>query len=135
LTPRYLLDTDTFIQIRRARNPKVITRFQELEPGEAAISVISFGELVYGARKSAQPEQTLETLRELLVLIPVRLLPQRAGELYGTARNILERAGLMIGSNDLWIATHAQAENLTVVTGNEREFRRVPHLKVENWAR
>lgn len=40
----------------------------------------------------------------------------------------------MIGNNDLWIAAHALAANLIVVTNNEREFRRVPGLKVQNWA-
>ena len=39
----------------------------------------------------------------------------------------------MIGQNDLWIAAHARTLNATLVTANEREFRRVEGLAVENW--
>ena len=38
-----------------------------------------------------------------------------------------------IGNNDLWIAAHALAQGWVLVTNNEREFRRVKGLKVENW--
>lgn len=54
--------------------------------------------------------------------------------MFGAIRAELERRGETIGNNDLWIAAHAQAAGLTLVTNNEREFRRVPGLKVENWA-
>ncbi len=53
---------------------------------------------------------------------------------YGTMRAQLERKGQMIGNNDLWIAAHAKAAGLTLVTNHEREFMRVRGLKVENWA-
>jgi len=46
----------------------------------------------------------------------------------------LETKGEMIGNNDLWIAAHAVAAGLTLVTNNEREFRRVHDLKIQNWA-
>jgi tRNA(fMet)-specific endonuclease VapC len=49
-------------------------------------------------------------------------------------REELERKGQMIGNNDLWIAAHAKAAGLKLVTNNEREFRRVRGLKVQNWA-
>ena len=48
-------------------------------------------------------------------------------------RAALESRGEMIGGNDLWIAAHAKAARLVLVTNNEREFRRVPDLKVQNW--
>lgn len=102
-------------------------------PGDAAISVISYGELIYGAEKSLDRDRTLRTLLDLVTLIPVLPLPARAGELYGMARRILEQKGMMIGSNDLWIAAHGLAEDAVVVTNNVSEFIRVPGLKVENW--
>ena len=61
-------------------------------------------------------------------------LPEEAAAVYGTLRAALERKGQMIGNNDLWIAAHAKAAGLTLVTNNVREFKRVPGLKVENWA-
>ena len=60
-------------------------------------------------------------------------MPETAAEAYGLVRARLEAKGETIGNNDLWIAAHAMAANLTLVTNNEREFRRVPGLKVQNW--
>jgi tRNA(fMet)-specific endonuclease VapC len=108
-------------------------RFRTLRPGEAVLSVITFGELVYGAGKSAQRGATLELLRELAQVLPVQGLPETAAESYGTIRAELERKGEMIGNNDLWIAAHAKAAGLVLVTNNEREFRRVRGLRVQNW--
>jgi len=131
---RYLLDTNICIYIRREKPDLVLRRFRGLKQGEAALSVITFGELVYGAEKSAQRTAALKLLRELAQVLPVLGLPETAAEAYGTIRAELERKGQMIGNNDLWIAAHAKAAGLTVVTNNEREFRRVRGLKVENWA-
>ena len=84
--------------------------------------------------RDAQRAAALELLRELAEALPVMALPETAAEAYGTIRAELERKGQMIGNNDLWIAAHAKAAGLTLVTNNEREFRRVRGLKVENWA-
>jgi len=131
---RYLLDTNICIYIRRKKPEEVLRRFRTLRPGEAVLSVITFGELVYGAEKSAQRGTALEMVRELAQVLPVQGLPETAAESYGTIRAELERKGEMIGNNDLWIAAHAKAAGLTLVTNNERDFRRVRGLKVQNWA-
>ncbi|HYW99941.1 MAG TPA: type II toxin-antitoxin system VapC family toxin [Candidatus Elarobacter sp.] len=130
---RFLLDTNICIYIRRKKPDAVLRRFRTLKQGEARLSVITFGELVYGAEKSAQRAAARELLRELAEALPVMGLPETAAEEYGTIRAELERKGQMIGNNDLWIAAHAKAAGLTLVTNNEREFRRVRGLKVENW--
>ena len=132
--PRYLLDTDTFIYIQRRHPSAVERRFAELRPGDAVVSVIVYGELMYGAYKSKQTERSLRALDELLELVAVLPLPEEAAAVYGTLRALLERKGQIIGNNDLWIAAHAKAAGLTLVTNNVREFRRIPGLKVENWA-
>jgi tRNA(fMet)-specific endonuclease VapC len=131
---RFLLDTNICIYIRRRKPEEVLRRFRTLKQGEAVLSVITFGELMYGAEKSAQRAAALELLRELARVLPVMSLPDTAAEAYGTIRAELERKGQMIGNNDLWIAAHAKAAALTLVTNNEREFRRVRGLRVENWA-
>lgn len=134
MAARFLLDTNICIYIRRKRPEQVLRRFDALKAGEAVLSVITFGELMYGAEKSAQRSEALELLRELARVLPVMGLPEAAAEAYGTMRAELERKGQMIGNNDLWIAAHAKAAGLTLVTNNEKEFRRVRGLKVENWA-
>jgi len=134
MEPRYLLDTNICIYIRQRRPQEVLRRFHRLRPGEAALSVITYGELLYGAAKSAHRAAALERLRQLVRLLPALALPEGAGETYGSIRTELESKGEMIGNNDLWIAAHALAAELTLVTNNEREFRRVRGLRVQNWA-
>lgn len=130
---RYLLDTNICIDIARERPPRVRERFEELAPGEAVISAITWGELRYGAERSAHRENVVQSLDEFAALVPVQPVPKAAGQDYGAIRAALEAGGTPIGNNDLWIAAHARAAGLTLVTNNEREFRRVQDLKIENW--
>jgi len=130
---RYLLDTNICIHIQRKKPQEVLVRFQELQPGDAAISAITWGELLYGAAKSQQHTRTLELLEEFRSFVPVLPMPENAGNAYGVIRASLESKGRPIGNNDLWIAAHAKEADLTIVTNNEREFQRVPGLKVQNW--
>jgi tRNA(fMet)-specific endonuclease VapC len=130
---RFLLDTNTCIYIRRRRPPQVLARFRQLRVGEAALSVITYGELLYGVEKSAARIRALEELEEFTNWIPVLPLPAEAARAYGAIRAALQMNGEIIGANDLWIAAHARAMDLTVVTNNEREFARVTGLKVQNW--
>jgi len=134
MEPRYLLVTNICIYIRQKRPEEVLRRFRKLRPGEAALSVITYGELLYGAARSEQRVAALERLRELVHLLPALALPESAAEAYGSIRAELESKGEMIGNNDLWIAAHAVAAGLTLVTNNESEFRRVRGLKIQNWA-
>jgi tRNA(fMet)-specific endonuclease VapC len=73
----------------------------------------------------------VSAITDLLAILP---LPKSAGQTYGEIRAKLESRGEMIGNNDLWIAAHALASGLTLVTNDEKEFRRVRGLKVQNWA-
>jgi tRNA(fMet)-specific endonuclease VapC len=130
---RFLLDTNILIYIRRNRPPTVFARFQKLSYGEATLSVITFGELAYGAAKSARRSEAIAQLDELRSALPIIALPENAAEIYGVIRADLEGRGQQIGNNDLWIAAHALAANLILVTNNEREFGRVKGLKVQNW--
>src|ERR1043166_3345576 len=130
---RFLLDTNICIYIRQRRPPGVLARFQRLRPGEAVISVITYGELLYGVEKSRLREQATRQLTELASLLPVMELPPHAGEFYAAIRAVLEIRGEMIGNNDLWIAAHAKAAGLPLITNNEQEFRRIQGLKIQNW--
>ncbi|MGB0955916.1 MAG: type II toxin-antitoxin system tRNA(fMet)-specific endonuclease VapC [Panacagrimonas sp.] len=132
--PRYLLDTNICIYIRRQRPPSVLERFRKLRPGEAVISTITYGELLYGAAKNQAPKAAKRRLAALTELLPVLPLGEEVARIYGEIRASLESTGQVIGGNDLWIAAHAKASKLTLVTNNEREFRRVTGLKIENWA-
>jgi len=130
---RFLLDTNICIYIRRRRPPGLLARFERFKLGEAVLSVITYGELIYGVEKSQFREQATKQLAELAGLVPIMGLPAQAGEFYGAIRASLEARGEIIGNNDLWIAAHAKAAGLTLVTNNEREFRRIHGLKMQNW--
>jgi tRNA(fMet)-specific endonuclease VapC len=133
LAARFLLDTNICIYIQRKRPGNVLARFQKLQAGDAGISVITWGELLYGAEKSKHRKKALELLVEFKTFVPVLPLPEAAGNTYGIIRATLESQGQPIGNNDLWIAAQAKAAGMPIVTSNEREFRRIAGLKVQNW--
>jgi len=130
----YLLDTNICIYIAKNRPVEVLDRFRRLRYGDVGMSVITHLEMVYGAWKSQHREANLRTLEALEKVIPVLPLDANVGHHYGRVRAELESKGSPIGAYDLLIAAHALAQGLTLVTNNVREFRRVPELKIENWA-
>jgi tRNA(fMet)-specific endonuclease VapC len=93
----------------------------------------NIGQLLYGAERSRQRNHALESLARLVSLLSVVPLPEEAAAAYGEIRAALEARGERIGGSDLWIAAHAKSTGLTLVTNHEREFKRVPGLKLQNW--
>lgn len=132
---RYLLDTNICVYIRQQKPPEVLARFRTVGSGDLGMSVITHGELAYGAERSERRETSLRGLAELCSFIPILGLPDEASKEYGRMRGELEKRGAMIGGNDLWIAAHAKAAGLVLVTNNEKEFRRISSLRIENWAK
>lgn len=133
MAARYLLDTNICIYIAKHHPPAVRERFARHGADELAMSVITLGELRFGAEKNHARERAFASIQQLENLILVCALPDAAGEHYGQIRAGLQQQGLPIGNNDLWLAAHARAEGWILVTNNEREFIRVPGLQVENW--
>jgi tRNA(fMet)-specific endonuclease VapC len=133
MSVRYLLDTNICIYIAKHNPPEVRERFARHSASELVMSVVTLGELRFGAEKSQARERALTSIQTLSQLITIAALPESAGEHYGQIRAALQASGQMIGNNDLWLAAHARAEGWILVTNNEREFIRVPGLQVENW--
>jgi tRNA(fMet)-specific endonuclease VapC len=129
-----MLDTNICIYIAKRRPAEVKARFEQLRPGQLVMSVITYGELHYGARKSTEQSKALKQLDEIVRDIPVENLNSSVAEAYGEIRATLEKHGRLIGNNDLWIGAHALALGVTLATSNEREFERIRGLSVENWA-
>jgi tRNA(fMet)-specific endonuclease VapC len=130
---RFMLDTDICIYIIKKHPAKVVQRFRALKPFEVGISAITLAELEFGAAKSSRPERNREALSGFLAPLEIAPFDDAAALHYGEVRAALEKEGSPIGSMDLMIASHARSLSVTLVTNNEREFRRVPGLKVENW--
>ena len=134
MAARYMLDTNICIYIMKNDPPGVRARFALHGAAELAMSVITLGELGFGAEKSKSREKALATINALEASIEVMPLADSVGEHYGQIRAALQRSGTPIGNNDLWIAAHARAQGWILVTNNLREFIRVEGLQVENWA-
>ena len=135
MRPRYMLDTDICIYISKHRPPEVKARFERLKPGQIVMSVITYGELYYGASKSNQRAKALAELDTTVRGIPIEDLTSTVSESYGIIRAALEKQGRVIGNNDIWIAAHAMSIGATLATNNDREFLRVAGLSVENWTK
>ena len=133
MAARYLLDTNILIYIMKHSPPEVRAKFESLPPDAFAMSIISLGELCFGAEKSKSREAALANIAQLKTAIEVHPLPMHAATHYGQTRAQLQAKGQIIGNNDLWLAAHARAEGWILVTNNTREFTRVDGLKVENW--
>lgn len=133
----YLLDTNTVSYFLRNHSPALSSRLMATAPKDLVISVVTAGELRFGVKKLGPGQratalsQRLEKILESFATLP---LPTEAGEHYAATRAHLEAKGTPIGGNDLWIAAHALAGGMSLVTNNLREFQRVPGLTVEDWS-
>ena len=130
---KYMLDTNICIYIIKKKPAQVLSALQKTDIGEVCISSITLAELEYGVAKSNHKEQNQIAIAKFLAPIEILDFNEQAAQIFGTVRAILEKKGKVIGPFDLQIAAHALAENLTLITNNEKEFSRVPNLKIKNW--
>lgn len=132
---KYLLDTNVWIDYLTGRYPTVVTRIQESPPDDLCLSSVVMAELRYGAEKSRRERfnhRLLDTLAQEVRCVDFDV---DAATTYGEVRTALEKRGRPLGAYDMLIAAHALALGLIVITDNEREFKRVKSLTLENWRR
>lgn len=130
----YLLDTN--IASAAINEPRSVLgrRIFAFDRDAIATSIVVAGEMRFGAVKNPSP-RLLRQVEGFLGHLPVLAIEPPTEQRYAEIRAMLEEKGAPIGANDTWIAAHALALNLTLVTDNEAEFRRVDGLRVENWLR
>ena len=129
----WLLDTDICIEGLRRRSQPLLRHLRERPASDVAISAISEAELKFGALKSSSPERNIAAADAFLSSFTILPFGRECVPTYARLRLELERAGMRIGAMDQLIAAQAVTLGLVVVTNNQREFRRVPGLRVENW--
>jgi tRNA(fMet)-specific endonuclease VapC len=131
----WLLDTNTLAYLvnRSSGSERIKRRLSGRSPGEVRLSAITLSEVHYGLARGDVSLERRDAFKELLDLFQVEDYPAAAAADYGEIRAGLERAGKRIGPYDLLIAAHARHIRAVLVTNNEREFRRVPGLAVQNW--
>lgn len=129
---RYLLDTNSVIDVLKRRPVEVLSTFNA-NASRMAMSSITLAELLHGAEKSSRVSENLAAIEDFCSRLQVLPYGPKAAQHYGAIRAALEKLGQPIGVNEMQIAAHARSEGLVLVTNNMGEFARVPALETENW--
>ncbi|MFN5857648.1 MAG: type II toxin-antitoxin system VapC family toxin [Pseudanabaenaceae cyanobacterium] len=132
MTYQYLLDTNVLSDLVKHPKGCVFQKITNVGEEKICTSIVVACELRFGALKS-KSSRLSKQVEEILAVIPVLPLETSVDQTYALVRQHLEQAGTPIGPNDLLIASHALALNLTLITANKREFERVPDLDLDNW--
>ncbi len=129
MSGKYLLDTSVAI---RVLNQKVDLQARRGLGLEIFVCPTVVGELVFGAEKSSNSEANRVRIDRLIELCPVVPQDLDTAYRYGAAKATLQRMGLPIPENDLWIAACALRHGLILVA-RDRHFGYVDGLQVEDW--
>lgn len=130
----YLLDTDIIIYSLKGV-PAVVENLREHRNAYMALSVVSYGELVYGAEHSERRSQNLARIHRTAEIYPILPATRAIMDSFGRLKAELQSSGTTLDDFDLLVGTTALVHGLTVVTNNARQFARIPGLVTQNWAR
>ncbi len=130
---KYLLDTNTYIKYLNGTSDKIKSKFEEYSSAEMYLCSVVKAELIYGANKSRSQSKNLTKIRLFFEPFESFSFDDNSAEIYGQIKSDLSAKGTLIGPNDLLIASIALSNNLTLVTHNIREFKRVTSLDTEDW--
>jgi tRNA(fMet)-specific endonuclease VapC len=131
---RYLLDTNTVSYAIKGKFPLVRERLLKVPIREVGISVITEAELRFGAAKVPHATKLAIVVEEFLQRVEVLVCDSAAARVYARVRAALEEHGEPMGNLDLMIAAQALAVGAILVS-NDRVFRRVKGLRVEDWSK
>ena len=131
---RYMLDTNIIIYTMKNNPPEVRAAFNQHDD-QICISSVALMELIYGAEKSSNREKNLQAIEGLAARLEVLNYDDMAANHTGQLRAELAKAGCIIGPYDMMIAGHARSLGLELVSNNEKEFERVPGLRIVNWVK
>jgi tRNA(fMet)-specific endonuclease VapC len=129
-TGSVLLDTSVVIDYLRQQDQPLIRQMEGTH--ELYLPLTALGELLYGAYKSKNKEQTLQDVYKFLQVCSLLTPDETTADWYGQVKAALAKAGTPIPQNDIWIAAMALEHNLPLVT-RDAHFSKVPDLSVLNW--
>jgi tRNA(fMet)-specific endonuclease VapC len=130
----FLIDTDIIIYSLRGHE-SVNANFRLHLDTPKMLSVVTYGELFFGAKKSKQVEKNLATVRRVAELFPIIDVTTAVMETFGELKSTLQKRGNPLDDMDLLIAATAMNHGLVLVTNNEKHFKKISGLDVLNWAR
>lgn len=129
---RFLIDTNIIIySLKNAGN--VNDNFLKYKEEEMSLSVISYGELVFGAKKSGSVEKNLKTVEYIKSIFSLVDVTPDVMDVFGELKAKIQKTGRIIDDMDLLIASTAIAENMILVTHNTKHFEKIPNLRIQDW--
>ena len=130
-----MLDTHICRYIIREKPVRVLKKLRSFDISDIAISAITHSELEYGISKSRRRKANQQALTQFLSSLEILPYDDKAAVNYGQVRSYLEKKGVVIDAMNLLIAAHARSIPVTLVTNNLIGFRKIPELRVKNWAK
>ena len=128
----FLIDTN--ILIYRLKNlGNVNDNFFKYKDEQMSVSVISYGELIFGAMKSKSVEKNLETVKAIKSIFPLIDINCDIMETFGEIKAYIQKIGKPVDDMDLLISATAISNGMTLVTHNTKHFENIPNLKLEDW--
>ncbi|MBO4318964.1 MAG: type II toxin-antitoxin system VapC family toxin [Treponema sp.] len=128
----YLIDTDTIIFALRG-DEKVLQKFKENKNIPISISMITYAELVFGAKRSQNEQKNMIKVNHIRDIYPIEELNEGVMEVFADIKAKMFEKGIRIEDLDLLIASTAIYNELILVTNNTKHFENIPNLKLENW--
>lgn len=128
----YLIDTDTIVFALRGEE-SVLARFEENKQIPISISMITYAELVFGAKRSQNEQKNMILVNHIRDIYPIEQLTEGVMEVFADIKAKLFSSGIRIEDMDLMIVATALYNDLTLVTNNTKHFEKIPNLKLENW--
>ena len=130
---KYYLDTNIIIYFINGKYSSIIDKIKKISSQSIVIPSIVLAEIEYGAKKSVDYNKTITKYRQFINVFSIEQFDMHAAQEYGMIRSSLEKAGNLIGPNDMLIASIVKANDGILVTNNVREFERIEGLHIENW--
>ena len=131
---RYLLDTNMASYVIRGSMPRVRERMRMIPMAQISVSTVTEAELRFGLARRPEATQLKIAVEEFLLRAAPVPWDSDAARQYALLRADLERAGAPMGNLDMMIGAHALAAEAVLVT-NDHSFRRLKHLKIEDWTK
>ena len=129
----HLIDTNICIYLINKKFEYLIRKFESFHKSELLVSAVTVAELEYGIAKSLYPDKNRLALVEFISSFDIVPFTHEDTQTFGLIRAYLNKKGIPIGPYDLQIAAQCLTRELVLVTNNEKEFKRVPNLIIENW--
>ena len=129
----YYLDANILIEYLRNPSSNIMDSLKSIPLKNVKIPAIVKGELMVGAHKRKNVEQSIKDVEKLTSFFEIVPFDDEASKIYGLVHAELESRGKSIGSNDLLIASIVLSRGGILVTDNTKEFSNIKELRLENW--